>query len=144
MHLTIFDNRIHLDVKGCEMISFKLLMAMKALLSVLVGIPVLVAPRFFFGFMGVTVSPEGIMPVWQYGASVIGNALVTWFGRDAKESKARRAIIMGMVAYNGIGFIVVMIATLTGVTNLLGWLGAAVYLFFTVGFGYYWLKPPTP
>ena len=126
------------------MMKFKTLMAIKALLSVMVGVPVLVAPKFFFGLMGVTVTAEGILPVWQYGASVIGNALLTWYGRYAKESKGRRAIIKGMVAYNGIGFIVVLIATLTGVTNALGWLGAAVYLFFTLGFGYFWLKPPTP
>lgn len=126
------------------MMNFKTLMAIKALMSVLVGIPVLVVPKFFFGILGVTVTAEGILPVWQYGASVIGNALLTWYGRYAKESKGRRAIIKGMVAYNGIGFIVVVIATLTGVTNALGWLGAAVYLFFTLGFGYFWLKPPTP
>ena len=126
------------------MMNFKTLMAIKALMSVLVAIPVLVVPKFFFGILGVTVTAEGILPVWQYGASVIGNALLTWYGRYAKESKGRRAIIKGMVAYNGIGLIVVVIATLTGVTNALGWLGAAVYLFFTLGFGYFWLKPPTP
>lgn len=126
------------------MIKFSTLMIIKALMSVAVGIPVLVAPRFFFGIMGVTLAAEGLLPVWQYGAAVIGNALVTWFGRHAKESKGRRAIIMGMVAYNGIGLIVVLVATLTGVTNALGWLGAAVYLFFTFGFGYFWLRPPTP
>ncbi len=126
------------------MMKFTTLMTIKALMSVLVGVPVLVAPKFFFGIMGVTLTPEGILPVWQYGAAVIGNALVTWYGRYAKESKARRAIIMGMVAYNGIGLIVVVIATLTGVTNALGWLGAGVYLFFTLGFGYFWLKPPIP
>jgi hypothetical protein len=48
-----------------------------------------------------------------------------------------------MTVYNGIGFIVTMIAILTGVTNVLGWGAAAIYLFFTFGFGYFWLNPPT-
>ena len=124
--------------------SFKTIMITKALMSVLVGVMILTAPKYFFSIMGMTLQAEGIMPVWQYGAAVIGNAMVTWYARDAEESRARRAIIIGMVAYNGIGLIVVLIATMSGMTNLLGWLGAAVYLFFTFGFGYFWLKPPKP
>lgn len=126
------------------MLSFKTLMVSKALMSVIVGVMILTVPKYFFSIMGVTLQAEGIMPVWQYGAAVMGNALVTWYARDAEESRARRAIMIGMVAYNGIGLIVVSIATLTGVTNLLGWLGVAVYLFFTFGFCYYWIKPPKP
>jgi len=51
---------------------------------------------------------------------------------------------MGMTVYNAVGFIVTLVALLTGVMNAMGWVAIVIYLFFALGFGYFWLKPPTP
>jgi len=126
------------------MMKFKTLMIIKAAVCIVLGIPILVVPKFFYGIFGVTLDAAGVFPAWEYGASLMGNALLTWNARYAKESKGRRAIVKGMTVYNGIGCIVTVIAILTGVTNVLGWGAAAIYLFFALGFGYFWLNPPTP
>jgi len=123
---------------------FKTLMIIKAMASILVAILILGVPKFFYGLLGLTLDAAEIYPAWGYGACLVGNALLTWHGRYAKESKGRRAIIKGMTAYNTIGFILTVIASLNGMLNVLGWGAAAIYLFFAIGFGYFWLKPPTP
>jgi len=123
---------------------FKTLMITKAVVCIVLGVPILVVPKYFYGIFGVTLDAAGVFPAWEYGASLMGNALLTWNGRYAKQSKGRRAIIKGMTVYNGIGGIVTVIAILNGTVNPLGWGAAAIYLFFTLGFGYFWLNPPVP
>jgi hypothetical protein len=73
-----------------------------------------------------------------YGAALIGIVMLTWYARDANESKARRALILDMFVYDAIGLIVAINAIITGVLNLMGWGIVVVYLFFTVGYGYFW------
>jgi hypothetical protein len=52
------------------------------------------------------------------------------------------AIILALFVYDAIGFIVILIASIGGLLNALGWLVAVIYLFFTLGFGYFLMKKP--
>jgi hypothetical protein len=124
--------------------SFKLLMIIKAIVCLSLGAIILVVPEFLYSIFGTTLSAGGVFAAREYGASLFGNMLVTWFARNAPASAARKAIILGLFVYDAIGFIVTLIAVIAGVLNPLGWLVVALYLFFTVGFGYYYLKPPKP
>jgi len=123
---------------------FKTLMVIKAVVCLVLGIFILVTPKFFYGLFGITLEGASIFPAWEYGASLIGNFLLTWFARYARESKGRRAIIKGMTFYNALGFVATLIAVLSGWTNALAWGPVALYLFFAVGFAYFWVKPPKP
>jgi hypothetical protein len=124
--------------------SFKLLMIIKAIVCLSLGAIILVVPEFLYSIFGTTLSAGGVFAAREYGASLFGNMLVTWFARNAPASAARKAIILGLFVYDAIGFIVTLIAVIAGVLNPLGWLVVALYLFFAVGFGYYYLKPPKP
>jgi hypothetical protein len=123
---------------------FKTLMVIKAVVCLVLGAFILVLPKFFYGLFGITLAGAGIFPAWEYGASLIGNFLLTWFARYARESKGRRAIIKGMTVYNALGFVATLIAAISGWGNALLWFPVALYLFFAVGFGYFWVKPPVP
>lgn len=119
-------------------------MVIKAIVCLVLGLFALVAPKILYGIFGIKLEGAGIYPAWEYGASLIGNFLLTWFARYARESKGRRAIIKGMTFYNALGFIATLIAVIMGWMNPLGWLVVALYLFFAVGFGFFWAKPPVP
>ena len=119
-------------------------MVIKAVVCIVLGIPILLVPKMFYGLFGLELNASGIFPAMQYGASLIGNFMLTWFSRYARDTKARHGLILGMTVYNGIGFIVTLIALFAGVMNLLGLLPAAIYLFFSIGFGYFLLRPPSP
>jgi len=124
--------------------SFMLLMIIKAVVCLTLGTIILVAPEFLYSIFGTTLAAGGIFAAREYGASLFGNMLVTWFARKAAASEARKAIILGLCVYDAIGFLVTLIATITGVLNPLGWLVVVLYLFFAVAFGYFLVKPPKP
>jgi hypothetical protein len=86
----------------------------------------------------------GTFAVREYGAALIGALLLNWYARNAGESQARRAIILDLFVYDAIGFVVTLIAQLSGLFNLLGWAIVAIYLFFAVGYGYFWFARPVP
>lgn len=120
----------------------KSLLVMKAIVCLVLGIPILFVPIFFYGLFGMSLGSGGVFTAREYGASLMGNLLLTWFARNAIDSAARRAIVMALCVYDGVGFVITLIATLSGLANPLGWLAVAIYLFFAVGFGYYLVYRP--
>ena len=118
---------------------FKTLMVIKAVVCLFLGVPILLVPVFFYSLFGTSLNSGGVFAAREYGASLIGNLMVTWFARKASDSEALRAIILGLCIYDAIGFVVTLIAQLTGVLGPLGWFAVAIYLFFAVGFGYFLL-----
>jgi hypothetical protein len=123
---------------------FKTLMIIKAIVCLALGVPILIAPAFVYSIFGAALSAAGAFVAREYGASLIGNMLLTWFARSAQESETRRAIILGMFFYNTIGFIVTLSAILSGVLGPVAWLGFVIYLFFAVGFGYFLFQKKKP
>ena len=119
-------------------------MIIKAVVCLVLGAMILVVPDFVYSIFGTSLTPGGVFAAREYGASLIGNLMVAWFARNAQESAARRAIILGLCVYDAIGVVVTLIALLSGTLNLLGWAIVAIYLFFAVGFGYFWVKSPKP
>ena len=113
-------------------------MIIKAVICISFGFLLLVFPQFLLNLLGTELGAGGLFTAREYGAALIGTLLLTWFARDAGESQARRAIILDLFIYDGIALIVTSYNVLTGVLNWLGWGIVAVYLFFTIGFGYLW------
>jgi len=116
---------------------FKTLMIIKAFVCLALGLPILFVPIFLYSLFGTTLNAGGVFAAREYGASLIGNLLLTWFARDVIESDFRRTIALALCVYDAIGFVVTLMAVLSGVLGPLGWLAVLIYLFFTIGFGYY-------
>ncbi len=122
--------------------SFKNLMIIKAVVCLVFGILLLAVPDKLFTIFGATLGAGGMFTAREYGAALFGNLFLCWFAKNAIESDARRAIILALFVYDLIGFIVTTITVVSGVLNALGWLIVLVYLFFTLGFGYFLVKAP--
>ena len=71
-----------------------------------------------------------------YGATLVGNMLLSWFGRNAEKGKVRQAILLDVFFYDLIGFIATLIFYLNGTLNWAAFGAMFIYLFLTVGFGY--------
>lgn len=123
---------------------FKTLMIIKAVVCVSLGIPILFVPKFFYGIFGLALGVGGMFTAREYGASLIGNFLLTLIGRNAHESDARRGIIWALCVYDAIGFVITLILALSGEGNLLVWFPVVLYLFLAIAYGYYLIKPPQP
>ncbi|HET9700552.1 MAG TPA: hypothetical protein VFP70_06495 [Burkholderiales bacterium] len=71
------------------------------------------------------------------GSALLTFAAVLWLARDAGDSPARRAIVLGFYIGLATGFVVSLHGQLTGVANALGWTTVAVYALFGGGYGYF-------
>ena len=118
---------------------FKTLMVIKALVCLVFGPLLLFAPDPLLILLGTTFGAGAALTAREYGAALMGNLMLTWFARHAGQSVARRAIILDLFVYDAIALIATLIILLTGGLNLLGWGIVFIYLFFTLGFGYFLL-----
>src|SRR4030042_4318825 len=103
---------------------FQTLMIIKAVVCLTLGILILFAPGFTYSLFGISLDPGVTFPAREYGASLFGNLMITWFARKAIESDARRAIILGLCVYEAMGFEVTLFVEIPGLLNPRGgWVG---------------------
>jgi hypothetical protein len=120
--------------------SFRTLLVIKAIVCLIFGLFLLLAPVVLLNILGSALNDGGTFTAREYGAALIGTLLLTWFARDVKATDARGAILLDLFVYDFIGMVVTASTVLSGVLNVLGWSIVIVYLFFTVGSGYLLLK----
>ena len=118
---------------------FKTLMIIKAVVCLGFGPLLLFLPRQLLNLLGSSFGQGAALTAREYGAALIGNLLLTWLARNAEDSIVRRAIIWNLFVYDGIALVATLLIQLSGGLNVLGWGIVFVYLFFTIGFGYFLL-----
>jgi hypothetical protein len=118
-------------------LKFQTLMIIKAVVCLGLGLPILIAPVFLYSLFGAALNPGGVFAAREYGASLIGNLMLTWFARNSVDSEPRRAIALALCVYDAIGFVITLMAQFSGVLGPLGWFAALIYLFFAVAFGFF-------
>jgi len=122
----------------------KTMLIIKAIVCLCFGILILLVPDFIYSIFGATLAAGVVFAAREYCASLIGNLMLTWFARNSQESDARWAIVLALFVYDAVGFIVTLIAIVSGALNSLGWLIVVLYLFLALGFGYFLLPKRKP
>jgi hypothetical protein len=122
----------------------KTLLVIKAIVCLCLGVPILIVPNFIYTIFGASLAAGGIFAAREYGASMMGNLMLTWYARNSQESEARAAIILALFVYDAFGFFVTLLAIISGALNPLAWLILVIYLFFAVGFGYFLIPKRKP
>ena len=120
--------------------SFRTLLIIKAVVCLVFGLFLLLAPTTLLNLLGATPNDAGLFTAREYGAALIGTLLLTWFAKNVKAADARGAILLDLLVYDLIGVIITLLVVLSGVFNALGWGIVVVYLYFTVGSGYLLMK----
>ena len=119
-------------------------MAIAAVIAFVFGLAFILVPAQVMSLYGVTLGAAGQWVGRYLGSAFIGIAVLTWFGRNATQGDARRAIVLGVFVLSVTGLIVAVLDTMYGSGNALVWSTVAIYLFLTVGFGYFqFAKPPS-
>ncbi len=113
------------------------LMKINTVISGLFGIAFVLIPWQVLSFYGVQTNPALNYMGQLFGASLVTFAVLSWFARNADASDARKAIVLSFFIGDAIGFIVALIAQLSGIMNTFGWSCVAIYLFLALGFGYF-------
>ena len=120
--------------------TFRTLLIIKAVVCLVFGLFLLLAPAVLLDLLGTTLNDGGTFTAREYGAALIGTLLLTWFAKDVKAADARGAILLDLLIYDFIGMVVTSLVVLSNVLNVLGWAIVLVYVFFTLGSGYLLLK----
>ena len=119
-------------------------MAAKAVVEVVFGIGFVLMPETVGAVFGMNLSPSGALMARLFGTAFIFGSIVLWFARNTPRTDAAlRGIVLAVVVSNTIGFVVTLLASLSGVWNALGWLPVALYLVFGLGFAYFKFVKPT-
>ncbi len=117
-----------------------LFMAIAAVVSGLFGLGFVFVPEQLMSFYGAAPHAGANYMAQLLGAAFLGVALILWLCRDAEDSPARQAILLGMFVADGVGFVVALMVQLDGGINALGWSTVFIYLLFALGFGYFRFK----
>lgn len=112
-------------------------MAIAAILAFVIGLAFLLIPAQLLSLYGITLDPDGQWIARGLGSAFAGIAVTTWFARNVPQGTALRAIMLGDFVLTAVGLVAAVLYAIYGSANALIWPTAVVYLFLSVGFGYF-------
>ena len=114
-----------------------LLLAIKAIISLLFGILLAVIPAQFMAILGATLNPDGVLLARLVGALLIGIGLICWLSRNKPEDSLQD-IVLSLFVADTLGFIVVLMGQMAGITtSAFGWVNVVLWLLLALGLGYF-------
>ena len=70
--------------------------------------------------------------------------MLGWFAKDFTDTRARDGAVLSLFLFSAIGFVVTLLAELSNVTRAgSAWIIVVVFLFFTLGYGYFQFIGPS-
>ena len=112
-----------------------------ALIHIVFGLGLLIFPVLFMSQFGVTLDNNGTLPAQTLGAALTSLALIYYWNRNTPATDiTQHNILLGGFIFHLLGIPVVLMATLKGTMNSMGWLPVSVHIFLAVTFGYFAFK----
>ena len=112
-------------------------MTLTAVLAGIFGLAFVFVPAQLLAYYGITAGAPLELIGGFFGSALIGFAVMAWWARSAADSEARKALVLGFLVANFVGFIVALMGQLRGVQNALGWSTVAIFLILALGFAYF-------
>lgn len=118
-------------------------LVVKAVISLIFGILFVLVPAAAMSMYGATLDSAGSVMARFFGACLIGIGLICWLYRNA-DHNAIQGVTFSLFIADTIGFIVALLAQLSGQMNALGWVNVIIWLLLALGLGYFrFLKSST-
>jgi len=112
-------------------------LAIGAVLAVIYGLGFLLVPAQTIGLYGITLDVNGLFVARYLGSAFLGVAVLTWMARSLTSQEALRPIILGDFVISLTGLFVAVWDAFAGAGNALSWATVVIYLFLSLGFGYF-------
>lgn len=118
------------------------LFVLNAVVALAFGAGFLLLPGTMVALYGMEPTPGANLMGQLFGVELIAVGLLCWFVGDIADTAAQRAIALALLIADVVGLIVVLIGTLSGVMNAVGWSGVVIYGGLAVGYVYFrFIKP---
>jgi hypothetical protein len=112
-----------------------------AVLALVHGVGFVLIPEQVAASYGMASSAATLLMARLFGAALVGLGLIFWFARDG-SSESVRAVFIATIVGNTAGLIVLVMGTIAGTLNAMGWVAALIYLFGAAGSGYFMMARP--
>jgi len=96
-------------------------------------------PAWALRFYGLAPNAAAIWMTRSVGGSILGFGTLMWFGRRTGSVDTRRAIALGLLVQDVIGFIASLEIQIKGSVNALGWSSPILYALLSLGYAYFLL-----
>ena len=113
------------------------LFVITAVIAFVFGILFLIIPTQMYSLYGLESYPPLNYMGRLFGAALLAIGIISWQSRNVTYSDCIKNIILSFFIADGIGFLIALFGQFNGVINALGWLTVVIYLFLTIGFGYF-------
>jgi hypothetical protein len=107
-----------------------------AVLALVHGVGFVLVPEQVAAGYGMATSASTVLMARLFGAALLGLGLIFWFARDGSPESARSVLIATIIG-NTAGLFVVVMGTIAGTLNSMGWVAALIYLFGAAGSAYF-------
>ena len=107
-----------------------------AVLGLALGLGFFCTPELMMSTFGISAGEAHQHTARNFGSAVIALAVISWMARDATDSRARRAIILGLFTYFVFGSISIISFQLQGNANIYGWFIIVLHVILAFAFGY--------
>lgn len=108
-----------------------------AVLSFLFGIGFVLAPSQVLANYGIETTPALALMGRLFGGALLTLGVILWFARDFRDEAAVRAVLLGALLGDVVNLVVATMGTVAGTSNALGWSTVVIYLYGTLGSGYF-------
>jgi hypothetical protein len=110
------------------------LLVITAVVALVFGILFVLVPTTVLSIYGVTQGQAEALMSQYFGTSLIFAGLVAWLMRKVTDASAQRAVVIGFLITDVLGFIVSLMGTLSGTMSSVGWTVVVLYLLLAIGF----------
>ena len=117
-------------------------MAIAAILALLFGLAFILVPAWTMTSYAITLDEAGQWMTRYLGSAFLGIGVLTWLAKGDEGSESLSAIMLGAFVLSITGLVVSFLDAASGHGNSLHWLNVVIYLFLTVGWGYFRFVSP--
>lgn len=120
------------------------LLIVDAWIACVFGLGLVLIPQQLTAFYHITLNPGGVVVGQLLGVTLFGFGMLNWRARNVQDVHALRAIVLGNLVTDVLGFVIALLNQLagTGEVNQFGWVNVVLFLVLTCGFAYFQFVKP--
>ncbi len=112
-----------------------------AIIGIVFGLGFLIIPHTAISIYGSQLDRTGEYMSRYFGSALLGLGIIFYQVRNSKTVEgSHKGILLGGLIFGVSGLVVAILDVFFGTHNSLVWLNVVLYLFFTLGFGYFYFK----
>lgn len=113
------------------------LFLLETLVAVIVALGLLLGPTTILQWVGLSTGNTEKLLAQLIGGCLIGFGLLSWFAKDFADPQAQDGAVISLFIFSAISFVISLLGVFSKVMRSGGWLVVVIFLFFTLGYGYF-------